>query len=105
MWLDEEIYDKNTREKIRERISGKVDLQLGKKGISNSFLKEVKSRLEKQGVVKIRILKSFIKSTELNRREVARRIAESSGAELVDMRGYTFILARVKVKNKSNVKK
>jgi len=105
MWLDEKIHDKETGFKIRERLKGRVDLQLGKKGITNSFLKEVKSRLEKQGVVKIRILKSFIKTSDMDRRSIARNIANSVDADLIDIRGYTFILVKKRDKIKRNSEK
>jgi RNA-binding protein len=59
MWVDKEISNKNIKEKISERVAGKIDMQLGKSGITEAFLKEVEFRLKKQKVVKIRVLKSF----------------------------------------------
>ena len=100
MWLEEKIHDKSFKEEVKRRVAGKVDLQLGKKGITDSFIKEVKNRLEREGVVKIRILKSFRRSTELDRREIARIVAEKAGARVYEVRGYTFIL----VKDKDKVK-
>ncbi len=94
MWVEEEVHDKNLKEEIKKRVAGKTDLQLGKKGITDAFIREVKNRLEKQGVVKIKILKSFRKTTELDRREIARLVADKTGAKLVEVRGYTFILMK-----------
>ncbi len=94
MWVEEEVHDKNLKEEIKKRVAGKTDLQLGKKGITDAFIREVKNRLEKQGVVKIKILKSFRKTTELDRREIARLVAAKTGAKLVEVRGYTFILMK-----------
>ncbi len=102
LWMDEEVHDKNIKEKIKERKAGKTDLQLGKKGLTKGFINEVKKRLEKNGVVKIRILKSFIKSSMIDRREIARRVAELTGAKLIEVRGYTFILVSTG-KGKNNI--
>ncbi|MET1160592.1 MAG: YhbY family RNA-binding protein [Thermoprotei archaeon] len=100
MWMEEEVYDKNLAKEIKKRVAGKVDVQLGKKGITEQFIKEVKNRLEKHGVVKVKILKSFRRASELDRREIARIVAEKAGAKLLEVRGYTFIL----VKSKDKVK-
>ncbi len=68
-------------------------MQLGKSGLTEGFINEVKKRLKKQGVVKIRILKSYLKSGENDRRNIARKVAELTGARLIEVRGNTFILA------------
>ncbi len=94
VWMEEEVYDKNKiKSLIKERRRGKVDIQLGKSGLTEGFINEVKRRLKKQGVVKIRILKSYLKSGENDRRSIARKVAELAGARLIEVRGNTFILA------------
>ncbi len=102
MRMEEEVYDKNIKEEIKKRKAGKIDLQLGKHGITKGFLDEVKNRLEKHGVVKIRILKSFARSSGVDRRNIARIIAEKTGARLIEIRGNTFIIAKVN-KSKNNI--
>lgn len=94
VWMEEEVYDKNKiKSLIKERRRGKVDIQLGKSGLTEGFINEVKRRLKKQGVVKIRILKSYLKSGENDRRSIAGKVAELTGARLIEVRGNTFILA------------
>ncbi len=94
VWMEEEVYDKNKiKNLIKERRRGKVDIQLGKSGLTEGFINEVKRRLKKQGVVKIRILRSYLKSGENDRRSIARKVAELAGARLIEVRGNTFILA------------
>ncbi len=94
VWMEEKVYDKNKiKNLIKERRRGKVDIQLGKSGLTEGFVNEVKRRLKKQGVVKIRILKSYLKSGENDRRSIARKVAELAGARLIEVRGNTFILA------------
>ncbi len=102
VWMEEEVYDKNIKEEIKKRKAGKIDLQLGKHGITKGFIEEVKNRLEKHGVVKIRVLKSFARTSGIDRRSIARIIAEETGAKLIEVRGNTFIIAKVN-KSKNNI--
>ncbi len=99
--VEEKVYDKDEiKRQIKKRICGKTDIQLGKSGITEGFINEVKRRLKAQGVVKIRILRSYLRSGENNRREIARKVAEITGARLIEVRGNTFILA-LKGRNKN----
>lgn len=94
--MDKKIYDENSYEKIKVRISGKVDMQLGKNGITEGFLSELKNRLDKQGVVKIKILRSFRRSHEEDVEQVAKYLAEQTGSSVYEIRGFTLILVRSK---------
>ncbi|ADI32483.1 YhbY family RNA-binding protein [Staphylothermus hellenicus] len=99
--LEKKIHDKDVWEEIKDRKAGKVDVQLGKKGLTPGFIREVKARLEKHGVVKIRMLKSYVRSTNSDRREIAKMITKLVGAKLIEVRGYTFIIAGNKDKYRS----
>lgn len=94
MRVDQEIYSDDFWEALKERLAGKVDIQLGKNGVTDSFINEVKVRLRKQGVVKVRVLRSFRRSSGLDVREIAEEVAEKTGAVLYEVRGFTFILLR-----------
>ena len=96
MRLGKEISDKNFEEKIKERIAGKVDVQLGKRGVTEAFIREVKSRLDKHGVVKIRVLKSFRRTFSVDVEEIAERVAEETQSKVYEVRGFTFILIKEK---------
>jgi RNA-binding protein len=100
--VEEEIHDKSIKEEIKERKRGKTDLQLGKKGITEGFLREVRLRLKTHGVVKIRMLRSFARSIGEDRRNIARRIASETNARLIEVRGNTFILVSRQVKNNNS---
>ncbi len=71
---------------------GPADVIIGKRGIWPGVIEEIKRRLKEKGVVKVRALKSALKATGLDRRELARRVAEEVGALLLDVRGRTFVL-------------
>ncbi len=104
MRLEKKIHDKSPeriREEVKIRRAGRVDLQLGKNGPTPRFIEEVRNRLRRRGVVKIRILKSYIRSSGMDRREIARIVANLAGAKLIEVRGYTFILVESKDKYRS----
>ncbi len=105
MWMDEEIHDKGLKKEIKRRKAGKTDIQLGKRGLTKGFIEEVKRRLKKNHVVKIRILRSYLRTTLEDRRMIARRVAEITGSKLLEVRGNTFILvSRGEGKNNISVR-
>jgi RNA-binding protein len=94
LWVDKKIYDKDLKESIKERVAGKVDVQLGKNGLSEGFINEVKNRLDKHGVVKIRVLKSFRRAYTDDVEFIAKTIADLTNSRVYETRGYTIILYR-----------
>jgi len=73
---------------------GPADVIIGKNGLSEGVLREIDRRLKEKGVVKVKALRTAVKVTGLDRRELARRVAEKLGARLLDVRGRTFVLYR-----------
>jgi RNA-binding protein len=92
MRVDKKISSKNLRERVKECLAGKVDVQLGKNGITEEFIREVKNRLEKHGVVKVRVLKSARKTLGVDVEKLAENIAERTRSQVCEVRGFTFIL-------------
>jgi len=74
---------------IKEAKASHADVRIGKKGVTEGVIKEIKRRLDEHKVVKVKI------GIEVeDRREFARLIAEKVNAKLIEVRGYTFILAK-----------
>ncbi len=92
--MDKKVHDKDTMEKIRERVAGKVDVQLGKRGVTEAFLKELENRLKHQRVVKVRLLKSFRRSSGQSIEDVASYLAEKTNSKVYEIRGFTLILVK-----------
>jgi RNA-binding protein len=67
-------------------------LQIGKNGVTESFITEVKNQLKKSRVLKVRMLKSALE--EKDRKEIAAEVAEKAKADLLDVRGHTFTLKK-----------
>ncbi len=67
-------------------------VRIGKRGITEEVVKEIKRHLKQRGAVKVRILKSAIAKEGKDRRELARTLAIRVGAKLAGVRGYTLVL-------------
>ncbi|GEM_PF-183018 len=95
VWMEEEVHDQGWKEKVkRKRAQSRSDINIGKKGVTEQVLREIRRRLEDEGIVKIRVLKSALAVSGMDRRELARMVAEEAGAFLVEVRGRTFILVK-----------
>lgn len=92
---------------MEKRLSGKVrrairaryyDIPprawIGKRGLEEGVIEEIKAQLEKDGILKVEIRKGALISTGLDRTALARRVAELTDSELIDVRGKRFILFR-----------
>jgi len=80
-----------TKRRVKKRLSAeKPTIWVGKTGVSQELLKEVDKQLDKNEMVKIKILKSALESSKT--KEVAAQIAEQTQSSLVEVRGNTFML-------------
>lgn len=82
----------------RKKLSSKLTLEkpsviVGKAGIEKT-VEEVKRQLKKQGLVKVRLLKSAAEGS--NRAALAQTLAKLTQSELVEVRGSTFGLWKKK---------
>ncbi len=84
------------RDFIKRVTQGRADVVIGKRGVVEEVLREIDSRLKVKGVVKVRVLRSALEVTGMDRRGIAVYVAERLGAMLVDVRGRTFILYKPK---------
>ncbi len=95
MWLGDEktLHKKETR-KVKEVLSEPAKVRIGKSGLSEGIMNEIRKFLEREGVVKVKILKTALKELEVN--EVATEVSRKLNAEVIDVRGHTFTLKRRK---------
>jgi RNA-binding protein len=63
---------------------------IGRSGASEDLLKEIAKQLEKNKMVKVKILKSGLAGHEA--KQIASEIAEQTASSLVETRGHTFML-------------
>jgi RNA-binding protein len=74
----------------RETTHEKPTIWIGKGGSSQDLLGEIKRQLEQKEVVKIKILKSALEENKAS--VIASLVADQTGANLVEVRGHTFVL-------------
>ena len=79
--------------RLKELVQqGRADVIIGKRGVNEGVISEIKRRLKEKGVIKVRVLKSAIKVTGMDRKTLAKYVANKVGAMLLDVRGRTFVL-------------
>ncbi len=84
---------------IRRKMSSRgVDVIVGKNGLTEGIENEIKRRLETSGMIKVRLLKSA--RAKVSDEDMA-RLAERIGAVVGEVRGYTYVLVRVRGKKRS----
>jgi RNA-binding protein len=80
-----------TKRRVKQRLSGeKPTIWVGKGGVSQELLKEVNKQLDKNEMVKIKVLKAAHENGKT--REIASEIAGETRSSLVEVRGNTFML-------------
>ncbi|MEO3992961.1 MAG: YhbY family RNA-binding protein [Desulfurococcaceae archaeon TW002] len=87
------MHEKETRN-IKKILSEPARVRIGKKGLSEGAINEIHRLLEKEGIVKVKILKTALKELEVE--EVATEVSRKLNAEIIDVRGHTFTLKRKK---------
>jgi len=93
--------DKKLR-KLKEMVQQRsADVIIGKKGVYEGIINEIKRRLEQKGIIKVKLLKSCIAVEGKDRKELAKYIAQLVNAQLLDIRGRTFVLYKPKEKIRS----
>jgi len=85
------------KRRIKSELSTeKPTIWIGKEGASPPILNEISRQLEKREMVKVKVLKSALKEEET--REIASRIAQKTESTLIDVRGHTIILYKIRKK-------
>ncbi|MHA2049473.1 MAG: YhbY family RNA-binding protein [Promethearchaeota archaeon] len=69
---------------------------LGKRGVSNEFIKHVMKLLKRYKVIKIKALKTV--ATKSNIKELAQEIASATNSTILDVRGKMIILSLRSIK-------
>ena len=83
-------------------ISGKPQVRIGKYGITDNLLKEIARYLKKDKVVKVKVLRSFLKG-DVHARDLAEEVAKRTSSKVIDVRGHTFTIAKYS-KSKGTIK-
>ncbi len=74
---------------MKEKIK---TLRIGKSGVSENLLDEIKNQLKKHKILNVRILRSAREKED--REKIAQEVSKGVKAKLVRIRGNTFILEK-----------
>ncbi|MBS7650830.1 MAG: YhbY family RNA-binding protein [Candidatus Bathyarchaeia archaeon] len=72
--------------------SAKPKIWVGKAGLTDQFITQLKKQLKVDKLVKVKVQKSFASVHEMN--EITGAAAAATGAYVIDIRGRTFTLYR-----------
>ena len=88
-------------QKMKRRIKSalrteKPTVHVGKEGVTAQIVSEVAKQLDAREMIKAKILKTALQEQEA--KDIATKIAEQTEAELIEVRGHTFLLFKRKKK-------
>lgn len=90
--------------KIKEHVQQRsADVRIGKAGITEGVINEIKRFLMEKEIVKIKILRTAAAVEGKDRFQIAEEVAKKLNAKLLEVRGRTFILYK-KIKDKAKKK-
>lgn len=85
-----------------ESTALKPMLQIGKNGLSDSVIEEIKKVLKKKKIIKIKLTRGCLE--EMNKKELAKFIAEKTESVIVSQIGFTVTIFPKKFLNQEQYK-
>lgn len=68
-------------------------IQIGKSGLTESIIKEIKRQLTQKNMIKIKMLKSAIEDKD--KKVIAEEIAKKTHSEIIDQIGFTITIKKI----------
>ena len=78
------------KELIKESKNIEPILRIGKNGLTETVLKDIKDHLRKRKLIKVKFLRAFIK--DKNKKEAAKEIADKTDSEIIQQIGFVIVL-------------
>lgn len=81
----------NKKKNIKEK--GKLlepIIRIGKNGLTDNAIDEIKKQLKKRKLIKVKFLRSFIKGKD--KKKIGKEIATKTNSELIDQVGFVVVL-------------
>jgi RNA-binding protein len=85
---------KKMRELKRLSVEKETSVWIGKGGVTDALLGQIKRQLDGNEIVKVKVHRTSLENSDVS--EVADRIAGETTSEIVDVRGRTFTIYRRK---------
>jgi RNA-binding protein len=84
-------YHIRDKEMNRKKIYDRTDVNVGKKGITEELVEEIRQRFKKNSLLKIRVNRNLLK-TGLSIKDVAQELANKTDSRVVEIRGHVIVL-------------
>ncbi|MHC1600912.1 MAG: YhbY family RNA-binding protein [Candidatus Nezhaarchaeales archaeon] len=86
---------KDIKREIKKKMVERADINIGKRGLTDSVLNEIDRRLNDNEIVKVKILKSALAAEDIeDRKKFAQILAEKLKVDAMEIRGYAIVLYR-----------
>jgi len=82
----------------REMSDEKPTIWIGKNAVTDQLMKEVLKQLDKNEIVKVKMLKSALKDEDA--KNTIHKIVQETGSMLIDQRGHIFVLYKPRKRKK-----
>nr|MDO8133154.1 YhbY family RNA-binding protein [Candidatus Njordarchaeum guaymaensis] len=88
---------------IKARIKREMSLEkptiwIGSDGVTDRLVKEVLKQLEKNEIVKVRMLRSALKGEDA--KKIVQKVVQETESSLIDQRGHVFVLYKLRKRKK-----
>jgi putative YhbY family RNA-binding protein len=80
----------------RQLTNARPTILIGKNGTTPELVKEIEKQLQKETMVKVKLLKTALAEGET--KQIATRIAQQTEATVVEIRGHTFMMYKPRKK-------
>lgn len=84
---------KSKKELVKMGSTLDPTVHVGKEGLTEGIVKEVKTQIKRHKLVKVRVLPA----ADMDKNAVAEELAQKTGAKVVDTRGFTVLLSDAKL--------
>jgi len=81
---------KRMKELKRQSIDKSATVWVGKNGVTQGLLSQIKRQLEANEMIKVKVHKTSLEETQVP--EIAGKIADETRSKVVDVRGRTFTI-------------
>jgi RNA-binding protein len=98
-----ETSQKKMKELKSRSVEKKPTVWIGKGGVTDALLGQIRRQLDANEMVKVRVHKTSLEGTEVAK--LADKIAEGTTSEIVDVRGRTFTIYKRKKIRKTGPKR
>ncbi len=85
------------KEKLLDVQRNSAQIIIGKNGLTEELLDTIKKKLNKDKILKIKLLKTVPDLDSIGRKNFAEIVAEQVRANLIEIRGYNLILQKSRI--------